>query len=139
MADPTPQLQDWLKGFPREEAEVRIRDLERELEGLRQALALHDAFIAPTNGGPPEKYDGVEPPNRPEAIRTVLRRSGNQPMLPGEIKDAMIEHGWLTDDQRHLKRFYSTMSTMTTRNHLLRLHDGRYTLPQDALKGGGMS
>lgn len=138
MANPT-QFDTWLQRFPREEVEGHIRDLERELSRWRHALALHDSFGGAANGASPETPDPDTPPNRPAAIRRVIREGGNQPMAAGEIKDALIERGWLESDRRTLKRFYSAMSTMTKRGHLLRLHDSRYMLPQEALGGDAMS
>ena len=136
MAEPT-QLEAWLKDFPREEAEGRIRELERELASWRNALALYDSFQASSNGGPSTEPSPDKPPNRPAAIRRVLREGGNQPMLPGKVKETMLSHGWLKESQ--VKLFYSAMSTMTKRGHLLRLHDGRYMLPQGALGGKEMN
>lgn len=134
MANPT-QLEVWLQGFPREETETRIRELEGELATLRNALALHDTFAAKANGTVLTEPTTDTPPNRPEAIRQVLRNRQNEPTAPGVIKDTMIENGWLAGDRRHLKLFYSAMSTMTKRGHLLRLQDGRYMLPPSKMGG----
>jgi hypothetical protein len=111
--------------------------LEGELATLRNALSLHDTFAVRTNGDAPITPAKDTPPNRPEAIRQILRDRSNEPTLPGVIKDTLIKNGWLPDDRRHLKLFYSAMSTMTKRGHLLRLQDGRYMLPPN--KSGGSS
>jgi hypothetical protein len=124
MSQPT-QLDAWLKDFPKQETEARIRELERELSGLRGAIAMHESLA--TNGTEPPKEIAGEPSNRPEAIRRVLRDRGNEPASSGEIKRALLEHGWLTEGQLNL--YYAAVSTMTKRGHLLRLQDGRYVLP----------
>lgn len=120
MPQPT-QLDSWLKDFPRGEAEARIRELESELAGLRNALVLYDSLTGDSSTPP----DG-RPANRPVAIRRILRERGNEPMLPKEIKDIMLEREWMDPDD--LKYFYSAMSNMTKRKHLLRLKDNRYVL-----------
>ncbi len=134
MPNPT-QLEVWLQGFPRVETESRIRELEAELATLRSALALHDTFAGRANGAAPQAPARDAPPNRPEAIRQVLRDRNNEPTTPGAIKETMIANGWLPDSKQHLKLFYSAMSTMTKRGHLLRLQDGRYMLPPSKVGG----
>ena len=126
----TDQLNLWLKGFPKDEAEARIRDLERELASLRQALSLYQS-LEETNGAP--SADG-KPENRPAAIRRILREQG-APMSPLAIKREMFRREWMTPEEEG--RFYSAMSTMTKRGHLLRLGDGQYTLAPRFQSGSG--
>lgn len=136
MADST-QLEVWLQGFPRREVEARVRELESQLAQARNALALHDSF-ASSRETASQNGSSVEPPaNRPAAIRRVLRDNGNQPMKSGEIMATLIDQGWLSDSDQDRKRFYSTLSKMATRGHVLRLHDRRYMLPQDAAVSEG--
>lgn len=128
MTNPT-QLEAWLKGFPKQETEVRIQELEHELTTLRNAVAMHDSLSSRQNGSAATTDDpDTEPANRPDAIRRVLRESGSQ-MAPGSIKATLIERAWLADTEPASKRFYSTLYQMTKRGHVLRLHDGRYVLP----------
>jgi hypothetical protein len=129
------QLEVWLEGFPKEETEAQIRELERELTSLRNALALHESFAKP-NGDAPDEDSPTEPASRPDAIRRVLRERGNEPATSGEVRHALLDRGWLTKDQLNL--YYAAMSTMTKRKHLLRLQDGRYVLPPGR-SGGDMS
>lgn len=136
MATPT-QLDTWLREFPRGEVESRIEELEGELARWRDALALHQR-LEPSDGARQTTRQTDAPPNRPEAIRTVLRLNGNAPMLAGAIKEAMVENDWLEDAPAPLKRFYGSLSTMNRRGHLLRLQDKRYMLPQDSLGGGNV-
>src|SRR3954447_25095986 len=105
------QLEVWLQGFPRDEVEGRIADLERELKAARDALALHDSF-AQRNGSAVHNSPDDPPENRPQAIRRVLREGGNQPMASGQIRAKMVENGWLGEDEQSQKRFYSALSTM---------------------------
>lgn len=138
MPAPT-QLELWLQGFPRQEAEDRLASLEAEAATLREALALHNRLSrgAGVNGSTPASSESKSaPPNRPESIRQVLRDRNNAPTKPGLIKETMIKNGWLADDSRSMKLFYSAMSTMTKRGHLLRLQDGRYMLPPERMGGG---
>src|ERR1035441_6666902 len=95
MTSPT-QLEVWLQGFPREDAERRVRELERELTSLRDALALHDSFTSSQNGhATPHDDSDADPANRPDAIRRILRNSGGQPMTPAALKNGLIDRGWL--------------------------------------------
>jgi hypothetical protein len=77
MSDTTP-LAVWLQGFPKDETEARIRELERELANLRNAIALHDSFGKP-NGDQPHEEAAGDPANGPDAIRRV--RWGNLPHI----------------------------------------------------------
>lgn len=127
MSNTPTQLDIWLKGFPREEAEKRIGELEREIKGLRDALAMHDSFR-------PDEPEG-DPESRPAAIRRILREQAPEPMASGAIKDIMLEREWLKPEE--LKYFYAAMSNMAKKNRLLRLQDGRYMLPPE--KGDDMT
>jgi hypothetical protein len=131
------QLDAWLKEFPEEETEARIRKLDEELADLRNALSMYRKLARHTNGSKPSRDAVQGPESRPAAIRQVLRESNNEPMHPADIKSVMLNRGWLKSDQ--LKYFYSAMSTMTKRGHLLRLHDGRYMLPRDRMEGQMMT
>jgi len=53
----------------------------------------------------------------------------------GEIKAEMAERGWLGSEEVDQKRFYSSLSKMSERGHVLRLADRRYMLPQEAAGG----
>jgi hypothetical protein len=77
MSDTT-ALAVWLQGFPKDETEARIRELERELAPLRNAIALHDSFGKP-NGDQPHEEAAGDPANRPDAIRRV--RWGHLPHI----------------------------------------------------------
>jgi hypothetical protein len=134
MSEPT-QIQAWLQGFPKDEIEARVRELDAELASLREALAMYHRLSGPpANGSAPGKGATSEPRTRRDRIRRVLRDNGNRPMSSGEIKGTMLERGWLTEDE--INGFYAAMSTMTNRGgHLLRLQDGRYVLPPDQIGG----
>lgn len=140
MSTPTQMSLDaWVKGFPRQEALDRLAELEAEAAGLREALALYDKLVKPEGDSATPTPGTWTPPNRPEAIRQVFRDRRNSPAGAGEVKDIMLANGWLADTAGALKLFYSALSTMTKRGHLLRLQDGRYMLPPDKLGAGTMS
>jgi hypothetical protein len=125
------QLDVWLKGFPRIEAEERLAALEAEVATIRNALALADEIGGP-NGTQPATSDGEMPPSRPARIRRILRDRSNEPTAVSSMKGEMIERGWLQPREERL--FYSALSTMTKREHLLRLQDGQYMLSKKGLE-----
>lgn len=127
------QLEAWLDGFPRDEAEARIQHLERELLRWRNALSMYDSLRG-TNGSAPTIKEG-ERPTKPQAIVAILRESNGKPMTPGDIKKNMVESDWLDAGPKPAKRFYATMSRLTAEGRILRLQDGRYVLPPDLLGG----
>lgn len=132
MSDTT-QLEVWLRGFPRGEAEKRLADIEAEAATIRSALTLADSLGRTAQNGSGPEGAAEPPPNRPAAIRRLLHKHGNLPMAAGELKAEMIENGWLSETQEKL--FYSAMSTMKKRKILLHLQTGEYMLSQ---KGLGM-
>jgi hypothetical protein len=125
------QLAAWLKGFPRAEVEERIGTLELELASLREAVALYDNFSRSNGPDRGAKEPTGAPQSRPAAIRRALRERGNEPIHPAQIRELLLERGWLVREES--KYFYSAMSTMTKRGHLLRLQDGRYMLSQKGM------
>ena len=128
MSNVSKLLGSWVQGFPREQVEARLAEIEGEAAEIRGALALADALGGEParNGGDPSKADSDRPPSRPAAIRRVLRDRGNEPMTPSAIKGEMLARGWLQESETKL--FYSAMSTMHKRGHILRLSDGGYIL-----------
>ncbi|HEV2974562.1 MAG TPA: hypothetical protein VGX69_06145 [Solirubrobacteraceae bacterium] len=129
MSDVSKLLGSWVQGFPRERVEARLAEIEEEAAEIRGALALADALGGERarNGSDPAKdADSDRPPSRPAAIRRVLRDRGNEPMAPSAIKEEMSARGWL--EAGEVKLFYSAMSTMYKRGHILRLSDGGYIL-----------
>jgi hypothetical protein len=129
MSDVSKLVGSWMRGFPRERFEARLAEIEAEAAEIRGALALADALGSDRsrNGTDPAKdADSDRPPSRPAAIRRVLRDRGNEPMSPSAIKEEMLARGWL--EESAIKLFYSAMSTMHKRGHILRLSDGGYIL-----------
>jgi hypothetical protein len=129
----TDLLDSWLKEFPREEAETKILELEKELARWRNALAIHEGLTG--NGGSPF---APQTPTKPQAIATILQNASH-PLTPGEILTEMVKREWLPGDAKAKKRFYATMSRLTAEERINRLEDGRYVLPpnsQEALPGG---
>ena len=126
------QLEAWLGEFPREEAEARIAQLERELVRWRNALSMHDALTG-RNGAAAIKEGEI--PTKPQAIQMILREAHGRPMAPGEILKEMVKRKWLGDGPKFRKRFYATMSRMNREGRIVRTGDQRYILPPDLLEG----
>lgn len=76
----TSQLELWVQGFPRGEAEERLAALEAEAATIRNALALADSLVpASLNGSGHDTGASDAPPNRPASIRRILRDANNTP------------------------------------------------------------
>jgi hypothetical protein len=129
------KIDSWLEGFPREEVQRQINELEERLNKLQSALMLHDSLVSRDGAQTPDELGtGAELPTKPQAITTILRE---QPRLKaGEIREEMVRRGWLPDDTPHKKRFYATMSRLKGESRVVHLDDGRYELPPDLLKDG---
>jgi hypothetical protein len=120
-------LTDWLKAFPRQDVERRIRELEAELMDLQDAINMHDKL-----GGNPSgngQLDEPVQPNKPEAIDYILKEA-DEPLRSGVIRAEMVKRGWLEDDPKATKRFYSTMTRLKGEERIVHRADGRYELPQ---------
>ena len=126
MASP---IDAWLKDFPRQEAEVRVRDLEAELARWRSALAMHESLT-----GREDSSQESRTPTKPQAIATILGGASHA-LSPGEILTEMVKREWLPNDAKSKKRFYATMSRLTGEGRIIRLADGRYLLPRDSQEG----
>jgi hypothetical protein len=121
------ELSNWLKAFPREDVESRIRALEAELLDLQDAIRMHDKLggdASPDSGAAERAHL-----NKPEAISLILKRAG-KPLKSGAIRTEMIKGGWLEDDPRATKRFYSTMTRLKSEERIIHRNDGRYELPE---------
>lgn len=132
LVSDTTQLELWLKDFPREGLETRLAAIEAEAATIRNALALADSLGGAARNGSGSEGVTDTPPNRPAAIRRVLRRHNNLPLAARELKAEMLENGWLRESQDKL--FYSAVSTMKKRKILLHLQTGEYMLSQKGLE-----
>jgi hypothetical protein len=129
------ELSDWLKAFPRQDVESRIRALEAELMDLQDALKMHDKL-----GGKPSSNGEAAPAaklNKPEAIDFILKEAG-KPLKSGDIRAEMVKHGWLDDDPKATKRFYSTMTRLKNEKRIVHRGDGRYELPRKEAPAPGL-
>lgn len=124
-------LKDWLKQFPRAEAEGKIRQLESELASWRQALEMYDSLTGEGGRSSGSAPASQQEPNKPQAILLILRDAGKA-LSPGEILVEMVERGWLPGDAKYKKRFYATLSRMNSEERVSRLANGRYVLPPNS-------
>ena len=122
-------LNKWLKAFPREDVERRIRELEAELMGLHDAIKMHDRLRGDGVSEPPEPIKLT----KPQAVGFILKEAG-RPLKSGDIRAQMVERGWLEDSPKATKRFYSTMTRLKSEERIVHRPDGTYELP--SAKGG---
>lgn len=127
-------LKGWLEDFPREDVERRIGELESELIELYDAMKIHQKLGGGRSGSKSAPPVPVQP-NKPEAISFILHEAG-KPLTSGEIRQTMIERGWLEAGPKARKRFYSTMTRLKSEERIVHRPDGTYELPK---REGGLS
>ncbi len=143
MNESPSKIEEWFASLPEEdiqremdEWEERMREANIEYNKRREILDLKRRWREAYAVRAPAATDAskTEPtlfPERPSSIReSVLQVIASDPMkatwTASELKDALVERGWMTNDQKSMRSLQSALSRMQAEGKIARVRHGVY-------------
>ncbi len=129
---------DWLRSFPIDEVKRQIADLEREQEGIAEAIAglrrrltmwsALSEFTSMESADTPRSGVGQVPSKR-DALLALLAEAQGQPSRLVEMREEMIARGWLARTPQAIHALEVAATTLAQRGEVERVKKGVYRLP----------
>lgn len=133
MTDLELQVAHWAASTPLGLLEDELRALEEQrlelaarIEILKRHVGLLHAVRSLASGTPSA---GVPAPPKRDAVLRVLADAPGSAMRLAEIREALIDRGWLGNDRRATHALEVAVATMAQRGEVLRIRRGLYQLP----------
>jgi hypothetical protein len=134
----------WLESFPYRDAQTRLKalqvkkqEIDAELMRLMQLVAVYEHEHRPSRTQPEQPTEEVEPVRSLRLAIARVMRDSDRGMRLSELRDVLVERGWLTNTKNDYHRLQMAASNMVKAAQLKRPEQGLYIQANGAARSQG--